>query len=192
VSGSDLFEPVMRLAGQRGFRVFLLGGEPEVAAAAAARLERDHGVRIAGVATPRVGLEAGPGDEPIVEAIRAARPDLLMVCLGAPKGELLIDRVRERIRPAVALQVGASLDFYVGRVRRAPRWMQRAGLEWLFRLLREPRRLAYRYLVQDPRFLLILLRTLRLPRQARILSRACDQAAAPAPARAGVTGTAPR
>ena len=69
--------------------------------------------------------------------------------------------------PRVSL--GASLDFYVGRVRRAPRWMQRTGLEWLYRLLQEPRRLAKRYLVDDVRFLAIFARTLRLPRAERVV-----------------------
>jgi N-acetylglucosaminyldiphosphoundecaprenol N-acetyl-beta-D-mannosaminyltransferase len=64
--------------------------------------------------------------------------------------------------------VGATVDFLAGRIRRAPRWMSRSGLEWLFRLALEPRRLAHRYLVNDPRFLALLLRTLRLPRSARI------------------------
>jgi len=94
---------------------------------------------------------------------------VVLVCLGAPKGELFIDRSRARLGPAVSLSVGASLDFYVGHVRRAPRWMQRAGLEWLFRLFQEPRRMARRYLVRDPKFLVILFRTLRQPRSGRVV-----------------------
>jgi len=71
--------------------------------------------------------------------------------------------------PAVGVSLGASLDFYVGQMRRAPVWMQRVGLEWLYRLLQEPRRLAKRYLVDDVYFLVILLRTLRRPRAERVL-----------------------
>jgi N-acetylglucosaminyldiphosphoundecaprenol N-acetyl-beta-D-mannosaminyltransferase len=168
VSGSDLFLPLMRLAARRGFRVFLLGGGPGVAEEAAGRLESTLGVKIAGLAAPRIGLRADPEEDALVQRIVAARPDLVLACLGTPKGELWIDRVRDRVRPAVALSVGASLDFYVGRVRRAPRWMQRAGLEWLYRLCLEPRRLARRYLIEDPEFLLILLRTLRTPRNERV------------------------
>jgi len=169
VSGSDLFLPLMHLAARRRFRVFLFGGAPDVAEQAAAKLRAELGVDVVGVLTPRVGFDPTPEEDRSVAQIQAARPDLLVVCLGGHKAELWIDRVRERVRPAVALGIGASIDFFVGRVRRAPRWMQRAGLEWLHRLLQEPRRLARRYLVEDVRFLGILLRTLRAPRAERVL-----------------------
>jgi len=163
ISGADLFVPLMALAARRRARVFLLGGPPGIAELAAAKLARELGVAIAGTAAPAIGLEPAADEEQVVAAIAAARPDLVVVCLGAPKGERLVDRIRDRLAPAVLVQVGASIDFYVGRIQRAPRWMQRSGLEWLYRLVREPRRLARRYLVQDPAFLAILLRTLGEP-----------------------------
>jgi N-acetylglucosaminyldiphosphoundecaprenol N-acetyl-beta-D-mannosaminyltransferase len=83
------------------------------------------------------------------------------MALGAPRQELLIDALRDRIRPAVSLGIGAGLDFIAGTVQRAPRVLQRLGLEWLYRLAREPRRLWRRYLVNDPKFAVILWRTLR-------------------------------
>lgn len=169
VSGSDLFLPLMQRAAQRRNRVYLLGAGPGVAEEAGRRLASSLGVLICGTDAPRVGFSPGPDEDSIVERIRMARPDLLLVCLGAPKAELFLDRVRSRIAPAVGLCFGGTLDFYVGRVRRAPRWMQRAGLEWLFRLAQEPRRLARRYLVNDPAFLWVLARTLRLPRSERVL-----------------------
>jgi len=169
VSGSDLVLPALRLAARHGWRVWLLGGAPGVVEAAAARLQREEGVTIAGTSSPRIGEAPLPDEAQVVEAVAAARPDLVLVCLGAPKGELFIDRNRDRLGPAVSLSVGASLDFYVGHVQRAPRWMQRAGLEWLFRLFQEPRRMARRYLVRDPKFLLILFRTLREPRPGRVV-----------------------
>ena len=169
VSGSDLFLPLMKLAARRRFRVFLFGGSQEVSEQAAAKLRSELGVNVVGILAPRIGLEPTPEEDAIVEQVRAARADLLVVCLGGHKAELWIDRVRERLRPAVSLGIGASIDFYVGRVRRAPRWMQRAGLEWLHRLLQEPRRLARRYLVEDVRFVGIMLRTLRAPRTERVL-----------------------
>ena len=92
-------------------------------------------------------------------------PDLLLVAFGAPKQELWIDRFAERLGPAVAMGVGGSLDFITGRVRRAPAWMSRAGLEWLFRLLQEPRRMWRRYLVEDPAFIAIVARTRRRARR---------------------------
>jgi len=169
ISGSDLFVPLMQLAARRAFRVYLLGGAPGVAGEAARRLREEMGVTVVGHSSPLIGLTPLPDEAGVISDAAGARPDLVLVGLGAPKGELWIDRAREALRPAVALQVGASLDFFVGRVRRAPRWMQQAGLEWFFRLVKEPRRLARRYLLEDPRFLGILLDTFRLPAHARVM-----------------------
>jgi N-acetylglucosaminyldiphosphoundecaprenol N-acetyl-beta-D-mannosaminyltransferase len=85
----------------------------------------------------------------------------VFVALGAPKQEIFIQAVRREVRPAVCLAVGASLDFVAGTIPRAPRWMSRSGLEWLFRLSREPSRLWKRYLLRDPQFLFVLARALR-------------------------------
>ena len=99
--------------------------------------------------------------------VREARPDLLLVAFGAPKQEIWIHRHRAELGSAVAVGVGASLDFVAGTIPRAPRWVSRAGLEWLYRLVREPRRLWRRYLVEDPAFAGILLGTWRRARRAR-------------------------
>jgi N-acetylglucosaminyldiphosphoundecaprenol N-acetyl-beta-D-mannosaminyltransferase len=93
----------------------------------------------------------------------------VLVALGSPKQERFIHRRARQLAPAVCIGVGATLDFLAGTVRRAPRWMSRAGLEWLFRLVQEPRRLARRYLWNDPRFVLIVWRTLQAPRETRWL-----------------------
>ncbi len=159
ISGADLVDPLLARAGQRGWRVFLVGGAPGAAIASAQRFAGAYGVQIAGIEDGRIELAGGPADEALIERIRRARPHLVLVALGAPKQELWIAGRRERLAPAVSLGVGAALDFAAGSVRRAPPWMQRAGLEWLYRLVQEPRRLARRYLWNDPRFLAILLRT---------------------------------
>jgi N-acetylglucosaminyldiphosphoundecaprenol N-acetyl-beta-D-mannosaminyltransferase len=169
ISGSDLMLPLMGLAARRRWRVYFLGGPPGVAAAAATRLEHEIGVQIAGVDSPVIPLHRDPSDESIADRVRNAHPHLLLVALGSPKQELWIHRVRERIRPAVAIAVGGALDFVAGRIRRAPPWMSRCGLEWLFRLSQEPHRLARRYLLKDPRFLLVLWRTMRAQRSSRVL-----------------------
>jgi N-acetylglucosaminyldiphosphoundecaprenol N-acetyl-beta-D-mannosaminyltransferase len=164
VSGSDLVLPLMERAAARGWRVFLLGAGPGVADAAAERLRRNLGVNVVGAAAPFVRVapgEADPEGDAAVEAVRAARPDIVLVAFGAPKQELWMHRRRAALAPAVLLGIGASLDFVAGRVRRAPRWLSQAGLEWAWRLLREPRRLWRRYLVDDPRFVAILWRTWR-------------------------------
>ncbi len=163
ISGSDLVMPLMERAGARGWKVYLLGGEPGVGEKAAAVFRERFGVQVVGIDAPRVNLADPENLTALVERARAAKPDLVLVALGSPKQELLIDRMREQLRPAVALGIGASLDFVAGTVKRAPRWMSKAGLEWSYRLAQEPGRMWRRYLVNDPKFLLILLRTLKIP-----------------------------
>ena len=168
ISGSDLLLPLARAAGQKGRSIFLLGGAPGIAEEAARRLEKE-GALICGLESPRIDL-AEPQDA-LVARIAGARPSLVLVALGCPKQELWIHRHRARLRPAVLVGIGATLDFLAGRVRRAPPWVSRTGLEWAFRLALEPRRLARRYLVNDPKFLGILLRTLRESRVRRMLEK---------------------
>jgi N-acetylglucosaminyldiphosphoundecaprenol N-acetyl-beta-D-mannosaminyltransferase len=162
VSGSDLLLPLMRLAAERRWRVYLVGGAPGVAEEAGQRLRAELGVRVAGSDSPVVGPDGAADDsEQTLERLRAARPDLVLVAFGAPKQELWIDRFADQLAPTVAIGVGGSLDFLTGRVRRAPAWMSRAGFEWLFRLAHEPRRLWRRYLVEDPAFIVIVARSRR-------------------------------
>lgn len=167
VSGSDLVAPLMTRAADRGWSVYLLGGAPGVGTRAAAVLEkRLPGLRIVGVDAPRLPSVDGVEAVAAAERVRAAAPDLLLVALGCPKQELWIHRYATHLGATVALGIGASLDFVAGTARRAPRWISRLGLEWLYRLLREPRRLWRRYLVRDPAFLGILWRQLRARRRA--------------------------
>lgn len=183
LSGSDLFEPIVDLAARCGWRVYLLGGAPGSAAEAARRLAARYGVHIVGIDEARVSTEPEPvSDGEILGRIRAARPDLILVGLGMPKQERWIDRMAPQLAPAVAIGSGACMDFVAGRVRRAPRFMSRIGLEWLFRLLHEPRRLWRRYLVRDPQFIGVVLRTWRLPLARRIQRVRPDAGTTSAPA----------
>ncbi len=161
ISGSDLVTPLMATAGERQWRVYLLGGADGVAAEVAALVTARHGVTVVGVDAPRVGFESTDEELAAMARVTAARPDLLFVALGSPKQELFIDRVRDQLGTTVAIGVGASFDFLTGRVRRSPGWVSAMGVEWLFRLVKEPRRLWRRYLVQDSRFVLVLLRMFR-------------------------------
>ena len=167
LSGSDLVVPISEHAAARGWRVSLVGGMPGSAAEAAKRLTALCGVEIVGVDDSQIDLANSEADEPLLRRIRDVRPDLIFLALGAPKQEIWAQRVRERVGGAVIIGVGASLDFVAGRVQRAPPWMSRVGLEWLFRLAQEPRRLWRRYLVEGPHFIPILLRSLRLPHHER-------------------------
>jgi N-acetylglucosaminyldiphosphoundecaprenol N-acetyl-beta-D-mannosaminyltransferase len=163
VAGSDLVLPLAQRAARRGWRVYLLGGAAGDAARAADVLARRFGLAIVGVDAPLIDLgPAGAAESrAAVERVRAARPHLVYVALGAPKQEIWIHRHLADLRPAVALGIGASLAFVSGTLPRAPRWASRAGLEWLYRLAREPRRLWRRYLVDDVAFLPILVESWR-------------------------------
>ncbi|MHC5210623.1 MAG: WecB/TagA/CpsF family glycosyltransferase [Planctomycetota bacterium] len=159
VAGSDLIWSLSGAAGLAGRSVFLLGGDPGTAEECAERLcERDPGLRVAGTLCPAPGFEERPGEiEEITAALVAARPDVVFVGLGAPKQEFLIERLRSSLPSAWWLGVGISFSFVAGRVHRAPPWVRRIGLEWLHRLLQEPRRLAGRYLVRGLPFAAALL-----------------------------------
>jgi N-acetylglucosaminyldiphosphoundecaprenol N-acetyl-beta-D-mannosaminyltransferase len=164
VSGSDLVVPLMERAAARRWRVFLLGGAPGSAETAAARLkERFPELHIVGTEAPRIDLGSPLGERLAVAArVGETKPDLVLVAFGAPKQEIFCDEALDVFKPAVLVCVGAGLDFVAGVARRAPAWMSRSGLEWLYRLAQEPRRLAGRYLLRDPKFALILLRQLLL------------------------------
>ncbi len=145
VTGVDLIPPLAGRAAERGYSLFLLGARPGVAARAAEKLvARNPSLRIAGVLSPPQSplVEMDPG---LVAEINAARPDILLVAFGNPKQEKWIAMHAPALRVPVCIGVGGTLDFIAGETRRAPRWMRQRGLEWLFRLAQEPRRLWRRY-----------------------------------------------
>jgi N-acetylglucosaminyldiphosphoundecaprenol N-acetyl-beta-D-mannosaminyltransferase len=139
VTGVDLVPPLAALCARQGFRLFLLGAAPGVANDLAARLRAEHpGLQVASYA----GSPEASSDAETVSRINAERPNVLLVAYGSPKQELWIDRVGEKLEGvAVAIGVGGAFDFLTGRVPRAPRWMRRAGMEWLFRLANQPWRI---------------------------------------------------
>lgn len=169
ISGSDLVEPLIREASKEGWRVFLLGAAPGVGAKAAEVLQRDNpGLQLAGVHSPPFGFDEDEAEcQKVLSMIAEAKADLVLVALGCPKQELWMHRYKDALAPAVVLGIGATLDFIAGNVQRAPKWMSNAGLEWAYRLAREPRRLAHRYLVRDPQIVKVAWRMLRLPKDAR-------------------------
>jgi N-acetylglucosaminyldiphosphoundecaprenol N-acetyl-beta-D-mannosaminyltransferase len=169
LSGSDLVLPMAQLAARQGWRVYLLGGSPGVARDAAARLERDCRVEIAGIDDAPVSATNPSADGPVVERLQRAEPHLVFVALGAPKQELFIDRIAPMLGGAVAMGVGGTLDFIAGRVRRAPEWVSSVGLEWAYRVSQEPGRLWRRYLLHDPEALAILARSALVPAASRVV-----------------------
>ncbi len=146
VAGSDLVPQLLARAEAEGWRVFFLGGEPKVLSKAIANVEARHpGIQIAGAFSPPFAPLDRMDHETICQHVREAKPDLLLVSFGCPKQEKWIARHYEALGVPVCIGVGATIDFLAGAVKRAPRWMQVAGLEWVFRLAQEPRRLLKRY-----------------------------------------------
>ncbi len=160
VSGSDLMPRLCEAAAQEGLKVFLLGGRPGSAEEAARILERGNpGLRIAGTACPPLGFEkTAAGSQAVTEAIRRTQPHLVFVAFGVPKQELWIDQNLHAAGAPVMMGVGGTFEMIAGRVRRAPSWIQNMGLEWLFRLVQDPGRLAGRYLSCHASFAAILVR----------------------------------
>jgi N-acetylglucosaminyldiphosphoundecaprenol N-acetyl-beta-D-mannosaminyltransferase len=146
VAGSDLIFDLCGRAARDGHRIFLLGGAEGVAEEAALALSRRFpGLRIVGTESPPFREPSAEEHAALLDRIRAARPDLLFVAFGQPKGETWIARHLQTLGVPVCVQVGASLDFVAGRVSRAPRRLQKLGLEWAYRMWLEPSRLAPRY-----------------------------------------------
>jgi N-acetylglucosaminyldiphosphoundecaprenol N-acetyl-beta-D-mannosaminyltransferase len=163
ISGSDLVRPLMQRAAERGHRVYFLGGAPGAAELAKQKLlDEFPRLQVVGVDAPRIDVNAPPDvQRAILERIVEAKPHLLLLALGAPKQEIWGHEQRFNLPGVVVVGVGASLEFIAGTVRRAPPWISNLGLEWLYRLLQEPRRLAGRYLLRDPQFFRIVARQLR-------------------------------
>lgn len=151
VYGPELMETFCR--DTRGkYRHFFYGGAPGVADHLA-QTERDrHGIRIAGTYCPPFRPLTDEEKNQAIAAIEAAKPDVLWVGLSTPKQERWMHEYRDKLRVPVLLGVGAAFDLNTGRLKQAPRWMRENGLEWLFRLLAEPKRLWRRYVVQGSRF----------------------------------------
>ena len=136
VAGVDFADGLLGMLAQNGKSVYLLGSKPGIAELAAEKMREKHpGLTICGM---RDGYFKD--DAPVIAAINEAKPDVLFVCLGAPKQELFMKRHQNDLSCRLMIGLGGSLDSFAGTVRRAPKWMIRANLEWLYRLYKEPKR----------------------------------------------------
>jgi N-acetylglucosaminyldiphosphoundecaprenol N-acetyl-beta-D-mannosaminyltransferase len=152
VTGSGLVESLSGVAAQSGKSIYLIGGGTggAVDRAADALMSRHPGLVVSGTQEPPFGFEQNPElERELVEQVVAAQPDLVLVGLGFPRQERLALKIRGRLSSAWLLGCGAGIEMAAGDARRAPMWAQRAGLEWMLRLVQNPRRLAGRYLVHD-------------------------------------------
>lgn len=158
VTGADLIHPLAALAARRGYPIFLVSARPGVVDEVATQLCREHPeLKVAGSRTVPFRPLRDEEEAELAHQVQRSGARILLAALGAGKQEPWIHRRLPEMGGAVALGCGAALDFLVGAQQRAPGWLRRIGLEWLYRLHRQPRRLWRRYLLRGPRFLLVVL-----------------------------------
>ncbi len=160
ISGSDLVPRVCELANIKGYKLFFLGGRPGAAQAAEEKLRKTllH-LKVVGAYAPPLGFEKdGTELKKIAAMVKEAKPDILFVGLGAPKQERWIKQYHQELGVPVSMGVGVTFEFIAGIVKRAPKWMQKTGLEWFWRLCMEPGRLWKRYLIDDMQFFGLILK----------------------------------
>jgi N-acetylglucosaminyldiphosphoundecaprenol N-acetyl-beta-D-mannosaminyltransferase len=175
VNGTDLFPLLCEAASQADLSIYLLGARPGIAAATADNMrQRYPGLRIAGA---RDGYFTPEQEPNVVAGINASGAAILLVAFGVPRQELWIEGWRQGLQPPICLGVGGLFDFYSGRIPRAPVWMREIGLEWVWRLLQEPKRMWRRYIIGNPLFLYRVWRQMRHPELFPLLAR--EETAAP-------------
>ncbi len=157
VAGVDLFEALMARAGAKGWRVFLLGAREEVVRAVKDTYERKYPkLQICGY---RNGYWKGEAEEAQVAAqVKDSQADLLFVAISSPKKEQFLGRYQAEMKIPFAMGVGGTFDVAIGKVKRAPLWMQKSGLEWFYRFLQEPRRMFRRYFIDDVAFIWLFIK----------------------------------
>lgn len=158
VTGTDLMPELGKLCARKGYALYLLGGEPGVAEKTKEIYEKKYpGIKIVGAHHGYFSLEEEDG---IVKDINIKNTQILIVCMGAYRQEMFIKRNLDKLNVALCFGNGAAFDFISGRVKRAPKWMQKAGLEWFWRLIHEPRRLWKRYLIGNTIFIWLVFKEL--------------------------------
>lgn len=160
VAGSDLAESLLQHFQGCEVKFFLLGARPEIVAEAAARVEDKYNVRCMYFSPSRAEIVEDSLSTLLVRRINEASPDILMVGFGAPLQEKWIARYATELNTRVNIAVGGTIDFLSGNLNRAPVWVQEMGVEWIYRLLKEPRRLWKRYLIDDSKFILVVIHEL--------------------------------
>lgn len=157
VYGPDLVLAFCDYSIRKGYRHYFYGGSDGAAQELKKNLERRYpGLNVVGTYSPPFRPVGTMEEQPVIEAINALRPDVVWVGLGTPKQDFWVAQHRPLLSAPVLVAVGAAFDFHTGRVPQAPVWMQRHGLEWLFRFMQEPRRLWKRYLVNNPLFVYLI------------------------------------
>ncbi|MGM2786191.1 WecB/TagA/CpsF family glycosyltransferase [Bacillus cereus group sp. Bce018] len=158
VSGSDLTPHLFELAQRNNYKVFIFGSREGVPDLAIQKVKSEYGYTFPiNSYSPPFGFEKQPNVlEESIKKIQEFQPDILLVSLGSPKGERFIYENLKELNVPISLQIGASIDFIAGTVKRAPLWMQKVGLEWFYRFLQEPKRMFRRYFINDSYFLVLV------------------------------------
>jgi N-acetylglucosaminyldiphosphoundecaprenol N-acetyl-beta-D-mannosaminyltransferase len=157
VYGPDLMLAVFKRSEENGYRHFLYGATPRALELLKSNFNRKFpSSRIVGLHAPPFRPAGAYEDDAVIVVINRCAPDIVWVALSTPKQEIWMARHRHRLSAPALIGVGAAFDFHAGLVRQAPRWLQRSGLEWAFRAIVEPRRLAARYLRNNPAFLMLI------------------------------------
>jgi len=158
VSGSDLVPCLCEKAADKGYSIFIIGGADGIAARAKQNLERIYpGINIVGIYAPPFGFEKNNDELKKINAlISEVHPDLLVACFGCPKQEKWIYENYQDYDATVSVCAGATVDFLAGNIKRAPKWMSSCGLEWLYRMTQDPKRLVKRYLLDDIKIIKLL------------------------------------
>jgi N-acetylglucosaminyldiphosphoundecaprenol N-acetyl-beta-D-mannosaminyltransferase len=159
VTGIDLFDVLIARCADRGLKPYLVGSRQEVVSKTVDVLKRKYPkLQLAGW---RNGYWSPEEEAGVIQEIKNARPDVLCVAVGSPKQELFLRKWKKELQVPFVMGVGGSFDVTAGVLKRAPRWMQDSGMEWLFRLAQEPRRLWRRYLIEDMAFFRLVWREWR-------------------------------
>ncbi len=152
-TGPSYMEEILKISEEKGYSHFFYGSTEETLDKLKDRLQKDHpGIRIAGMMSPPFRQLSEEEDREIIDKINETNPDFVWVALGAPKQEKWMAAHQGKVN-ALMVGVGAAFDYYAGNIKRAPIWMQKANLEWLYRLLQDPKRLFTRYLVTNTKFI---------------------------------------
>ena len=160
VTGLDLLPEFSKISAEKGYKFFFLGAAEGVATKLANWLKNENpGLNVVGTYSPPFEDQFSESEnDNMIEMINKSKADILWVSLTAPKQDYWIEEHFDRLNVSITIGVGAAFDVVAGNIKRSPKWMQKAGLEWLYRLIQEPRRLSKRYLVEAPQFIPLIVR----------------------------------
>ena len=155
VAGIDFMNELVKLSSQKGYSIFLLGAKEETVATCA-KIFTEVGANIIGF---RNGFWSPDTELEVVREVAQARPDILLVAIPSPQKEVFLQKNLQSLNVGLAVGVGGSFDVVAGVTSRAPIWMQKTGLEWIFRLMQEPKRMLGRYVVGNTKFVFLVTKT---------------------------------